>query len=293
MTFVGLIIYGSFMYVNLRAFFIDPGIIPRRYEKLFSNVNQQVDDTVNDKYKKIEEDSLFSIKIEKSNNAKEKENDIETLSTNLNNSIVSVIDTKTNEEYNLNDEDPNIFKERPCRTCLIKRPPKASHCSICDNCVMEFDHHCYFLGNCIGARNAKHFYLFFVFGAFALIAIIITCSIHFIYLMSNHWLILEGIFNNKKFGLIIIAILLLFSGIAFLFGRKFLLSLIPLGAAIIYFTIIFYQSKTENQGLEVNPFSIIMIVISIVLLVVIMGFLIKQTKFAFKKNNSKANQLDK
>jgi len=65
MTFVGLIIYGSFMYVNLRAFFIDPGIIPRRYEKLFSNVNQQVDDTVNDKYKKIEEDSLFSIKIEK------------------------------------------------------------------------------------------------------------------------------------------------------------------------------------------------------------------------------------
>ena len=51
-------------------------------------------------------------------------------------------------------------QRRFCDTCKIFRPPRASHCSVCNNCVEVFDHHCPFVNNCIGKRNYRFFMLF-------------------------------------------------------------------------------------------------------------------------------------
>jgi len=52
------------------------------------------------------------------------------------------------------------YKIKFCYTCNIFRPPGVSHCKICNNCVEKFDHHCPWVGNCIGKNNYKIFYFF-------------------------------------------------------------------------------------------------------------------------------------
>ena len=51
-------------------------------------------------------------------------------------------------EIKKSDDDPSSksthksFNKTICYKCKIVRPPKAHHCSQCNRCVLEMDHHC-------------------------------------------------------------------------------------------------------------------------------------------------------
>nr|XP_009408160.1 PREDICTED: protein S-acyltransferase 11 isoform X4 [Musa acuminata subsp. malaccensis] len=62
-----------------------------------------------------------------------------------------------------------------CAYCSKPKPPRAHHCRSCRMCVLDMDHHCPFIGNCVGAANHRYFIAF-------LISVVISCA--YVFLMT-------------------------------------------------------------------------------------------------------------
>ena len=101
------------------------------------------------------------------------------------------------------------FKVKFCNTCHIFRGLGVSHCKKCNNCVENFDHHCPWLGNCIGKNNYMCFILFLICFNIIIVTDLLSCIIIIAlsYKNSNEKKIKEKIIDvvkNEYFPLIMV-----------------------------------------------------------------------------------------
>lgn len=68
-----------------------------------------------------------------------------------------------------------------CSTCHIWRPPRTSHCGKCQVCILNHDHHCVFLNNCVGERNYMYFLWFLLLACVGCIYLLIISIVQLCY----------------------------------------------------------------------------------------------------------------
>uniref|UniRef100_A0A7S3VH23 S-acyltransferase n=1 Tax=Dunaliella tertiolecta TaxID=3047 RepID=A0A7S3VH23_DUNTE len=62
-----------------------------------------------------------------------------------------------------------------CLECQNHKPPGVHHCSTCRRCIVDMDHHCPFIGNCVGRVNMRNFIHFKVWTILAMLFAIANC----------------------------------------------------------------------------------------------------------------------
>mmetsp|Transcript_60392 Transcript_60392/g.178863 ORF Transcript_60392/g.178863 Transcript_60392/m.178863 type:complete len:433 (-) Transcript_60392:192-1490(-) len=66
-----------------------------------------------------------------------------------------------NGEYaGLPRDGRDLSEWRYCDLCSVYQPPSAAHCPDCNICIDGYDHHCPWMGQCIGKSNMKAFMSF-------------------------------------------------------------------------------------------------------------------------------------
>lgn len=70
-----------------------------------------------------------------------------------------------------------MFNYKYCIEDNIYRPPRAAHCYICMHCVERFDHHCPWIGVCIGKKN-YFWFVVYIFTKSAFLLFVLGVSIY-------------------------------------------------------------------------------------------------------------------
>ena len=119
-----------------------------------------------------------------------------------------------------------------CHTCHIARPPRSKHDRFSRSCILQFDHHCPFVGTTIGLYNYKWFFMF-----------ILSISIYFI----NFWIMLLVHYvrtssTDQK------------SLFTLLFGIYLGLHILFSGGMVIYHSQLIFANLTTNEHINLSRY---------------------------------------
>lgn len=102
------------------------------------------------------------------------------------------------KSWELNAEENNIEIEKKktrnytpnkftvCDKCnYLVRPERSHHCRSCKKCVLKMDHHCEWIGTCVGEKNLKFFFLFLFYALLISLYIFISTVPKFIALLRS------------------------------------------------------------------------------------------------------------
>ena len=123
-----------------------------------------------------------------------------------------------------------------CATCKLYKPPRTSHCSTCNVCIENFDHHCPWVGNCVAKRNYRYFYLFTMVTLFTCVYISLCNVLNFVLTATDPG---NGILDALKS--------LPASLVQFSISSLVIWGLIGLGG---YHTLLIAQAKTTNEAIK-------------------------------------------
>ena len=161
--------------------------------------------------------------------------------------IMKNIESEDNTLFSLYEKNENI-----CVKCRILINDKIQHCLICDRCVENWDHHCYWLNTCINDKNYTKFHAFVVFTILFLffnLLFYITCLY---LLLSSKEIFVQEIFNLEydSFPYLVIKIIIIVLGVylIFVFSYSLIFIALPIIKYLISKSMKFIKKKDLNKN---------------------------------------------
>ncbi|CAD8140432.1 unnamed protein product [Paramecium pentaurelia] len=136
-----------------------------------------------------------------------------------------------------------------CEVCIAYVKEQTKHCGYCNRCCEGFDHHCYWINNCIGRKNYKQF-IGMIISTFLFLLYSIIVNARVINQYNKQELQTVEIYSDKQ-ELILIIITIIFLIIEII-GSLFLLQLIVFHAYIYKKGITTFEYIIDSRNRQVQ-----------------------------------------
>ena len=144
------------------------------------------------------------------------------------------------------------MNENICIKCGIIKNKKTKHCIICNRCVANWDHHCYWLNTCINDKNFCKFKLFIYFCFLSLLSNLFFYIYSIYLILSAKDSFFQEILNIEKNSLIYYLMVILLVSVFIILSVIIIYLLLFVNLPMIkYICIKTLKDKKELENLEI------------------------------------------